>query len=72
MVPLSLVCPYCGDKAIEPLPEAQLVAMNAPRPHIVSRAQICRCSAWHIFAVFLGQFNLSKSTPTQLAESNHV
>jgi len=45
MVPLSLVCPYCGDTAIEPLPEAQLV---------------------------LGQFNLSKPTPTQLVESNHV
>jgi len=72
MVPLSIVCPYCGDTAIESLPEAKLVAMNAPEPHVVCRAQICRCSSWHIFAVFPDQLNLPKSTSIQPSEENHL
>ena len=70
MVPLSLVCPYCGDDVIESLPEAQLVAMNAPQPHVVSRAQICRCRSWHIFAVFPDQLNLPKPASGELSEDD--
>ena len=72
MVPLSLVCPYCGDTAIESLPEAQLVAMNAPQPHVVSPAQVCRCSSWHIFAVFPDQANLGKLRPTEPLDEDHL
>jgi hypothetical protein len=72
MVPLPVVCPYCGDTAIESLPEAQLIAMNVPHPHVVSRAQTCRCSSWHIFAVFPDQFNLQESNANQPPEENHL
>lgn len=71
MVALPVVCPYCGDTAIESLPEAQLVAMNAPQPHVISRAQMCRCSSWHLFAVFPDQFNLPKSPLAEFAQQSH-
>lgn len=58
MVESPVICPYCGDNALKLLPGAELIAMNAPKPRVVSQARIYRCSAWHVFAVFPKQIEL--------------
>lgn len=57
MVERPNVCPFCGDDALELLPGAELIATNTPTPHIVSRAEVFHCSAWHIFATFVRQLD---------------
>jgi hypothetical protein len=47
-----MFCPYCGDKEVVYLTDAELLATNLPKPRRVSSGKIYRCSKWHIFPVF--------------------
>jgi hypothetical protein len=47
-----IVCPYSWDHAIEPIPDAEVVAKNGSGEHRVLTAHVFRCGLWHIFAVF--------------------
>ena len=59
-----IVCPYCCDRHLEPVPEARLYAENVPRQTTALSASVFRCSHWHVFATFplepkLGQHSLT-------------
>jgi len=52
MFEMPVLCPYCCDLNIEPVPEAKLCAEIFSHRTIALSASVFRCSHWHIFATF--------------------
>jgi hypothetical protein len=71
MVERPNVCPFCGDNTLALLPGAELIATNTPTPHIVSRAEIFHCSAWHIFATFARQLDRVTADTSTARQTGH-
>jgi hypothetical protein len=47
-----VVCPYCGDRNIEAVPDPRLYAESFPNQTSPISASVFRCTRWHIFATF--------------------
>ena len=63
---IPIVCPYCWDRAIEPLPTAELFARSGSGERHVA-GEVFRCRRWHVFAMFPQEFLQTQSTNSDQA-----
>jgi len=49
---LPVVCPYCWDTNIEPVPDAKLYAANLTRQMTPIAGAVFHCGHWHVNAMF--------------------
>ena len=47
-----IICPECWDRAVEPLPGAQLFSLLGSEPRLITAVTVYRCQQWHVFAIF--------------------